>query len=236
MPQPPDVAILCGGLGTRLRPVLGDQPKPMAGIGGRPFLELLVAELVRQGCRRIILCTGFGREAIRHHFSARSFGVEIVFSEEITPLGTGGALGLCLPHVRTQCLLLMNGDSYANVALKKIWEDEHPRRAVRLVVAPAGDRADAGTVEITTDGWVKEFREKDHGHRAPYLSAGIYLIPRWLIETIPQGIMVSLERELLPKWIHDPAVLAIRHPGQVLDIGVPDRLRNAATVLAEMLA
>src|SRR5437764_9162328 len=88
----PDAVILCGGQGTRLRSVLGDGPKAMAQVGGRPFLEILLDQLETAGWRRVVLCTGYGSAALRRHFSSARSTLEICFSEEQAPLGTGGAL------------------------------------------------------------------------------------------------------------------------------------------------
>ncbi len=84
--------MLCGGAGLRLRSVIGDSAKGMAEIGGRPFLELLLRQLRRHGFQRAILAVGYQRDAIRMFFGDRVDDLELVYSEETTPLGTGGAL------------------------------------------------------------------------------------------------------------------------------------------------
>ena len=117
MPEIPDVVILSGGFGLRLRGMIGDVPKPMAPIAGRPFLELLLRQLKRQGFLRVILSVGYKQEVIREHFGDKAFGLELVYSIETSPLGTGGALREAVHRLRTETALIMNGDSYTDVDL-----------------------------------------------------------------------------------------------------------------------
>src|SRR5262249_15866918 len=106
--------ILVGGLGTRLRSVLPDKPKPLAKIGSISFLELLVLQLRSQGLRRVLMCTGFQSAQIRQEFGdGRQWQVEIQYSEESQPMGTAGAVKLAEPFVRDNSeFILMNGDSF----------------------------------------------------------------------------------------------------------------------------
>src|SRR5262252_1483251 len=92
MPSTPDAIVLCGGAGLRLRSIISNAPKGMADIAGRPFLELLLRQLHRHGSRRVILAVGYGKNAIRSYFGDQAFGLHLVYSEEPSPLGTGGAL------------------------------------------------------------------------------------------------------------------------------------------------
>ena len=228
---PPDVAILCGGRGERLRSVLGDLPKPLAPIQGRPFLEWLVRDLAAQGFRRAILCTGYGREQIRAHFARLALPIEIVFSEEEAPLGTGGALAQAARIARTESLLGLNGDSFTALDLVAMVREHerHPERPL-LAVVPANARQDAGSVRVE-NGWVKAFGEKRKLAGAGFHSAGIYLIPVALLRAVSPGQNVSIEQELLPEW----ALTGLRawvHEGELTDIGTPERLERARTAQA----
>src|ERR1700740_3457412 len=92
MPPTPDAIILCGGLGLRLRSVTGDTPKTMVSVCGRPFMELLLVQLKRNGFSRVILSWGYRSDVIRNHFGEKAFGLDLSYSLEPSPLGTGGAL------------------------------------------------------------------------------------------------------------------------------------------------
>src|SRR3984957_17292772 len=101
MPEIPDVVILAGGFGLRLRGMIGDVPKPMAPIAGRPFLELLLRQLKRHGFSRVVLSVGYKQEVIREHFGEKAFGLQLGYSIETNPLGTGGALREAAHRIRT---------------------------------------------------------------------------------------------------------------------------------------
>lgn len=233
MPHMPDVAILCGGMGTRLRSVLGDQPKALAEVGGRPFLHRLVDHLAREGFQRIILCTGVGRDAIRASFQHHPAPVELLFSEELIPLGTGGAVRNCLPLIQTEEVLVMNGDSFTDVPLERVW-NHTPDGIVRLVAVPVDERHDAGTLHIDSRGNVMQFFEKIQDQRGHFLSAGIYSIPCSLLARFPAATPLSMECDLLPEWIHEPGIQAVVHDGAVVDIGTPERLEDSQSRLTIM--
>src|SRR5262245_4985053 len=112
MPSTPDAILLCGGAGLRLRSVIGNAPKGMADVAGRPFLELLLRQLRRHGFERAILAVGYQKHVIHSHFGGRAFGLHLAYSAESHPLGTGGALRNAAQLVRSESALIMNGDSY----------------------------------------------------------------------------------------------------------------------------
>ena len=109
-----DVLILCGGAGSRLRPLISDRPKGMALIKGRPFLDIRVDDLLKQGFERFILCVGHLKEQIIDHFKARN-DADFKFSEEGLLLGTGGAIQNALSMVYSNPVLILNGDSICAV-------------------------------------------------------------------------------------------------------------------------
>jgi NDP-sugar pyrophosphorylase family protein len=225
---PLDAAVLCGGLGTRLRDALPGVPKGLAPVGGRPFLELLVNELAAAGVGRIVLCTGVGADAIRQHFANRRWPAEVVFSEERQPLGTGGALALARGMLNSDPVLVCNGDS---TVPGLDWAAFFA--AVRasgmpggLVVTPADARTDAGVITLASDGRLLSFAEKPTHAGAGYHSAGIYLFSQALLGEMPAGAASSLERDWLPQWC-DRGLYGFVHQGALLDIGTPERWARA---------
>lgn len=122
-----DAVVLAGGLGTRLRTVLSDgTPKPMAPIGGKPFLELLLNRLAESGFSRVVLSVGYKYECIRNHFGNSFSGMSLNYVIEKTPLGTGGAIRLAMDKCSGDYLIVFNGDTYLKVdikALEKQWEN-----------------------------------------------------------------------------------------------------------------
>src|SRR5271165_3697613 len=122
MPEMPDVVILCGGAGSRLKSITGDTPKPMAAVAGRPFLELLFQQLRRFDFRRVILASGYQNAAIREYFGEEDRGLQLIHSCEPSPLGTGGALKYAENQVQSRVVLVVNGDSYTDVDLRDFME------------------------------------------------------------------------------------------------------------------
>ena len=127
-----EAVVLAGGLGTRLRAAVSDVPKPMAPVGGRPFLERLLDYWIGQGVRRAVLAVGYMYDTIRRHFGDEYRGCAIAYSIENHPLGTGGALIQALPLVQDPTFLVLNGDTYFAVPLDAL-------------AAGAGQRCIAGT-------------------------------------------------------------------------------------------
>ena len=109
--------ILAGGFGTRLRSVVSDRPKVLAEVGGRPFLEYLLDQLVAEDVKSVVLCTGYLGEQVQRRLGTHYRTLALQYSREPQPLGTGGALRLALPMLDTDPVLVMNGDSYCDTRL-----------------------------------------------------------------------------------------------------------------------
>jgi NDP-sugar pyrophosphorylase family protein len=233
----PDAILLCGGAGLRLRSIMKDAPKAMASIVGRPFLELLLRQLRRHGFQRAILAVGYQSNVIQSYFGERVFGLDLTYSVESSPLGTGGALRNAADLVESDTALVMNGDSYTEVDLGDFVADYHQSGAdASVVVAPSDGRGDCGSVRVDGSGKLSSFEEKQgRPFYAPYLNAGIYMVSRYALYEIPPGLEVSLERELLPRWLREgKAVKGFVCLGRCVDIGTPERYRNAQGILGNV--
>ena len=206
----------------------------MASVAGRPFLELLLRQLHRYGFPRAIMAVGYRREAIRSHFGTEAFGLNLAYSEETIPLGTGGALRNAVHLLESDCALVMNGDSYTDLDLGRFVAEHWAKKAgVSLAVVPADGRTDCGSVFADADGWLAGFAEKEDNTKAPYINAGIYLIPKSLLLEIPAGDQTSLERDLLPRWREERRSIHIFVGASAcIDIGTPERFRDAQQSLA----
>ena len=236
MPSLPDAIVLCGGAGLRLRDITGNGPKAMARIAGRPFLELLLQQLRRNGFQRAILAVGYQQEVIRSYFAERTFGLQLAYSAESSPLGTGGALRNAVELLASNSALILNGDSYTNVDLAAFVAHHHESEAdASLVVVPADGRGDGGTVLVDENGTVSRFKEKQGALGAQHLNAGIYMVSPSLLYGIPAGVQVSLEGELFPQWLAEGRrIKAYVYLGTCFDIGTPERYRNAQEILANV--
>jgi NDP-sugar pyrophosphorylase family protein len=234
MPNAPDAIVLCGGAGRRLKSVTGAAPKSLASIGKRPFLDILLSQLQRQGFDKVILAVGYREDLIRSQFGDRPHGLRIRYSIESTPLGTGGALRNALDLMDSHTALIMNGDSYTDADLRSFFIDHQNSNAdVSVLVVPADGRLDCGLVSVDSDGTVLGFKEKQSNLGKRYVNAGIYMASKLILSGIPAGLQVSLEEELFPQWLKEGKQLrALHHPGPCTDIGTPDRFKSAQVTLA----
>jgi NDP-sugar pyrophosphorylase family protein len=233
MARLPDAVILCGGAGLRLKSITGDAPKPMANIAGRPFLELLLSQLKRFGFSRVVLSVGYKHEVIRQHFGDKVCGMNLIYSVEASPLGTGGALGQVAGDITTDTALVMNGDSYTAVDLGLLLQAHQNNSADATVVVMPETRKDAGSVLLDENCRVKAFAEKSDVLNTRYQSAGIYIFKKSLCTAIPPAAKISLEEQLFPEWLaNGTRIDAFIFPGACIDIGTPERYMKAQEALA----
>jgi D-glycero-alpha-D-manno-heptose 1-phosphate guanylyltransferase len=213
--------ILAGGLGTRLRSVVGNKPKVLAEVNGRPFLANLLEQLADAGIRRAVLCTGYMAELVSATFGNEYNGIELCYSRETAPLGTGGALRLALPLLSSSPVLVMNGDSYCDVNLSVFIEQHRTCGAkASLVLATVADIGRYGAVEVAPDSSITRFEEKGNRQGEGLINAGIYLIDRTTIASMPPDETVSLERDFFPALV-GRGLYGFAHSGKFIDIGVP---------------
>ncbi|HKI38700.1 MAG TPA: nucleotidyltransferase family protein [Gemmataceae bacterium] len=219
------VAILAGGLGTRLRSVVSDRPKVLAPVGGRPYLTYLLDQLASAAIPEVVLLAGYGAGQIRDALGETYGPMRLVYSVEPAPLGTAGALRLALPHLPSSTVLLLNGDSYCDVDLGAFRRCH--RGGASLALARVPDASRFGQVRVGRDGRVIRFEEKGAADGPGWVNAGIYLLDRSLIEEIPPRRPTSLERDLLPGWVLARCVRGFRCGGRFLDIGTPQSYAEA---------
>jgi NDP-sugar pyrophosphorylase family protein len=221
-------AVLAGGLGTRLRPVVADRPKVLAPVAGRPFLAHLLYQLRRAGVREAVLLVGYGAEQVRDEFGDSHGGMRLAYSAEPEPLGTGGAVRLALPLLRSETVLLLNGDSYCDLDLAAFLRFHRERRAgASLALTHVQNASRFGRVVTGSGDRVERFEEKDPTPAPGWINAGVYLLARSLIESIPSGRAVSLEREALPGWVAAGGAFGFPGGGRFIDIGVPESFAAA---------
>jgi NDP-sugar pyrophosphorylase family protein len=223
-------AILAGGLGTRLRGVVDDRPKVMAAVAGRPFITHLLDQLVDSGITRIVLCTGYLADDVRTGLGSCYRGVDLVYSEEVCPLGTGGALRHASGLMTGDTVLVLNGDSYCQCSVRSFverWAASGARAG--MVLARVDEVSRFGAVNIDADNLVVSFAEKGGQSGPGLINAGLYLLPVDLIREIPTGRAVSLEREVIPQIIAD-GLFGYRSAGLFIDIGIPLEYQRAQTL------
>ena len=225
-----EAVILAGGLGTRLRKVVPDVPKPMAPVAGRPFLEILLEVLARKGFTRVVLSLGFMAEKIIEHFGASYLGVELLYEVEAQPLGTGGAIRAALARCIADPVFIFNGDTYLDIEaddLDHLWRtNNHPVIVVRKV--PGTLRF--GRVDMR-DGRIHGFRGS--GIPGPGLiNAGCYVFPKNILDNYTLGQPFSLEADFFGQYMQRMWFDGFVTDGRFIDIGVPDDYLLAQTEFA----
>ena len=221
------VALLAGGLGTRLRPSVPDVPKVIAEVRGRPFLSYVFDQLAAAEAKHVVVCTGYSGEQIRETFGDSCGALSLVYSHEPTPRGTAGALRWALPLLKSDPVLVMNGDSFCESDLMSFWEWHSQRRVdASMLTTWVHDTDRYGKVATDLDGKVLSFEEKGGDGCPGWINAGSYLFSQRFLLSIPLNGFTSLEREVLPRWI-GRGLSAYQTQGRFIDIGTPDGYQSA---------
>ncbi len=227
-----EAIVLAGGLGTRLASRLHGLPKPMAPIAGRPFLEILLTQLRRSGCTRVLLSVGHQHTVIQNHFGASFNGIEIDYVVESAPLGTGGAIRLALAEAREESVLVLNGDTFLDADYADLLRfHQSEGAAVTLAVVHCDDVSRYGGVTIE-DQHIVRFEEK--GRSGPgIISAGTYVLARNLAWPSALPEKFSIERDFFVPEVARLRPAAYKVGGFFLDIGIPEDLDRAQAELAQ---
>ncbi len=219
-----DAVVLVGGQGTRLRPLTLSAPKPMLPTAGVPFLEHLLSRIRAVGAEHVILGTSYKAETFTDYFGDGSrFGLEIEYLVEEEPLGTGGAIRNVAGLLRSDTVMVFNGDILAGVdlsALLATHTDNAADATLHLVKVP--DPRAFGSVPTDPDGRVQAFLEKTENPPTDQINAGCYVFRRSVVEAIPAGRVVSVERETFPGLLAAGArMLGHVDSSYWLDLGTP---------------
>jgi len=230
-----EVIILAGGLGTRLQGVLGDIPKCMATVAGKPFLEYQLSYLQQKGYSRIILSVGHLRTPIMEHFGAHWNGCSIRYSVEETPLGTGGAILQASRMSTSGQLLVLNGDTYFRVETEKLHDAMHFQHADAVIaLRNVPDSGRYGTVVTGENCRIMKFSEKDPAAGEGLINGGIYLMQREFILGSGFHGTFSLEKELFPRACSEKILIGVEYDDYFLDIGIPEDLERAQKELVSI--
>lgn len=219
-----DAVILVGGLGTRLRPLTLSAPKPMLPTAGVPFLTHLLSRLPGAGVDHVVLSTSYRAGVFADHFGAgERLGLEIEYVTEDEPLGTGGGIRNVADRLRSAEVLVFNGDVLSGVDLQKLVATHRDGRAdVTLHLTRVEDPRAFGSVPTDGSGRVQAFLEKSPEPITDQVNAGCYVFRRGVLESIPAGRPVSVERETFPGLLAGGAtVLGYVDSTYWLDIGTP---------------
>jgi mannose-1-phosphate guanylyltransferase len=229
--------VLVGGEGTRLRPLTTTVPKPALTLVDRPFLAYMVEWLAGHGVEEVVLACGFLPDVLREALgeSERS-GARIRYVAEPEPLGTAGAIRFAAEALGDELderFLALNGDVLTDLDLTRLLTDHEARGArATLGLHPVDDSAVYGLVSRDDDGRVLEFLEKTGEPVPGEVNAGMYVLERSVLDLIPAGEMVSIEREVFPRLVGD-GLHGTLLDGYWMDIGTPERYLQATWDILE---
>lgn len=227
-----DAIILCGGLGTRLRSVVNGIPKPMAAIGDRPFLSVLLDRLTRvDEIDRVILSTGYLSNVITSYFGNSFNGLRIEYCEEKTALGTGGAIYKAFQMLESSWCMVQNGDTYLDFSVSEIVKSSHWQEKNIIVAKKLEKNSRYGLLVLQNDK-VIGFKEKMSENLPGYINAGTYFLRKDLFSQQNQlGEVFSFEKDFLPNAVCATEFYAYKTSGQFIDIGVPEDYFVAQSIL-----
>ncbi|HEX2953595.1 MAG TPA: HAD-IIIA family hydrolase [Bacillota bacterium] len=237
--------ILAGGMGTRLRSILPDLPKPLAPIGTKPFLLYILEQLKKYGIKEVIISVCYKADRIREVIGdGADIGLHVQYAIEEKPLGTGGALWNALPLFQEDSILVINGDTYFDInyqILKKyhgLWKAELTlalkyrenisRYGIVCLSRPSPHAEDnnhspewGGLYRVTL------FHERPQADEVfGYINGGVYLINKDVVECLPRAPL-SAERDIIPNLITHGVVYGLPMGGRFIDIGIPEDYRFA---------
>jgi len=226
-----EAIILAGGLGTRLRSAVAELPKAMAPIAGQPFLSYLLRFLESNGLRRVVLATGYRNEAIRDFFGNQYGKLQIVYSVEEEPLGTGGALLRALPCIEDAFAFVVNGDTFLRLDYRKMASvlDGYPGARVVVALRHVQDAGRYGSAVVVEDR-IQRFQAR--GTTGPGLiNGGCYLVRRDLFANYSTPVKFSWEADFLEARAAELQPIAFRCDAPFIDIGVPEAFEQAQTLI-----
>ncbi len=230
----PTGILLAGGKGTRLRDRHPDLPKPMIPCGGRPFIECVIRYFASQGVSRFVVSLGHLAEIAEAYFRKRpKDDVAIATVREPAPLGTGGGVRFAWDSIPESDVLVANGDSLVVADLAPAFAlFARPEVDAVLLGVSQDDASRYGTLCVDAGGRLLAFKEKRPG--AGLVNAGVYLLKWRLRETIAAGTPLSMETDVIPRWLADGRRILVQPcRAPFIDIGTPESLDTAAAFLAE---
>jgi D-glycero-alpha-D-manno-heptose 1-phosphate guanylyltransferase len=221
--------VLAGGMGTRLRKVVNNLPKPMAPVGHRPFLEIVLEKLAAQGFKTIILSVGFMADKIMYHFGSRYSGMDLIYAVEDVPLGTGGGVRLAMEQVTADHVFVFNGDTYINLEVglvEQLWQRN--RRSI-IIGREVPDTGRYGRLSV--GGGIALSLSEKMSDGPGIINAGCYVFNRQQIARFDLEVPFSLETNFLSPAIVNGEFDVFVTKGLFIDIGVPEDYQHAQIIL-----
>lgn len=222
-----EVIILAGGLGTRLKSIIGNQQKCVSEYSGQPFIFHLFSYLYHQRLTKLVLALSHDAARVKQVVDGSLWAnkLEIHYSIEETPLGTAGAVKQAAGFVEANDFMVMNGDTYTELDYQAMMA-AHKKKSADLTIAVTSQNAnhDSGYIDFDTSCRIKTFREKVPQGQI-YSSMGVYAMNRSFLDAIPSDQVCSLELDMFPHAL-DCCMYAFPSELPFWDIGTEERYRK----------
>lgn len=219
--------ILAGGFGTRLKNIINDIPKPMAPIRNIPFLSYILNQLNRQGFTKVVLAVGYLHEKIVSFYGDKFKNIELVYSIENEPLGTGGCVKKAFDLLSDEYVYVINGDTMFDISFEDI---KNPINAL-IVCKYMNNTSRYGRI-IYKDGIITQFLEKGYEGQG-YINGGIYVFRRDVFNQFTLPEKFSMEKDFFEKYLNQLEISVHLSDGYFIDIGIPEDYERAQVELYE---
>lgn len=228
-----EAIVLVGGLGTRLRTVVSDVPKPLAPVAGRPFLAWVLDRLAEENIRHVVLAVGYMADKVQEVIGGRWRGIQIDYSVEDSPLGTGGALQQASSMLQGNGVHVLNGDTYLRYSMRALEKDALCAEAdIGMSLAQVEDLSRYGAVKLSGRR-VTGFCEKGEAG-AGLINAGCYFLTPRALSILPSALAYSFETEVLRPMVAAGKVFGFDQTEGFIDIGVPQDYQLAQAIFAHV--
>ena len=224
-----EIIILAGGLGTRLKGISGDVPKPMIEINQKPFLQRLLDSISKYNISRVVISIHYNADYFIKHLDCEAYPFEIKFVVDDKLYGTGGAIKKSLTHCVTRDAVVLNGDTFTNLNLEDFYAFHLMKNCVVTMSAlKMSNFSRYGSLKVDSDSRVTSFEEKKFVEKG-FINAGCYVVNRNFILEVGKDIF-SFEEDILQSPI-SVGVCAFKYDGYFIDIGIPDDYYRACNEL-----
>ena len=216
--------ILAGGMGTRLKTIISDLPKPMAPIMNVPFLTYQLNYLKHFGIKKVIFSVGYLSEKIIAHYNQSFENISIEYSIEKNPLGTGGGIRMAMSNLKEDLVLILNGDSFFDLNLEQFYNLHLEQKAeFSLALRYVNNSERYGNIEFNSSHQITSFIEKNQLNQSGYINAGVYILSKKLyLQNTKPDINFSIEKEFFEKQLNQLIIKGFEFKDYFIDIGIPE--------------
>ena len=221
-----EAIILAGGFGSRLSSLISNIPKPMAVLNNKPFLEYQLDYLIDNGISRVIISVGYKKEVIIDYFADNYKSLEIIYSKEDEPLGTGGAIKYAIERVKGNLTYIINGDTFFKLDLKKMLQFHDNNNSFFTIAIKEQEKTKSyGNLVLNKNMRIVDFEEKVAISR--YINGGVYLVEKDTFKQLNSPNTFSIEKDFFPKYVKSKNFYGYLSKNYFVDIGTPNRFVQA---------